>query len=421
MARGHRPAPAPQPLAGIRVIDLSRNLAGPYCTQLLADLGADVVKVEPLTGDPARAWGPPFWNGQSTIFLSANRNKRSIAVDLRSAGGQDVVRRLASRSDVFVQSFRAGVVESLGLSWPALASLQPALIYCSVTAYGTRGPLRQLPGYDPLMQAHAGLMSLTGAPGMPARVGTSVVDLGTALWAVIGIQAALADRTRTGLGTHIITSLWETTLALNAYHLLGYWASGETPQAMGTAFSLIAPYGAFPTADGQLMIAAANDSLFVKLCAALDLRAIAADARYADNPSRVRYRTELDTAIAVRTKTFATRALEEILRGAGVPCAPILDIAGVAAEEHTWTCGVLDRETGPRVPGPAFVGPALAWDDRRFLTHRPPPLLGEHSVEVLEEAGLDAAQRDALIERGIVARHAPESQPPPAAPDLDPD
>ena len=419
MARGHRPAPAPQPLSGIRVIDLSRNLAGPYCTQLLADLGADVIKVEPLNGDPARAWGPPFWNGQSTIFLSANRNKRSIAVDLRSADGQDAVRRLASTADIFVQSFRAGVIESLGLSWPALASLNPALIYCSVTAYGTRGPLRQLPGYDPLMQAHAGLMSVTGAPGMPARVGTSVVDLGTALWAVIGIQAALADRTRTGMGTHIITSLWETTLALNAYHLLGYWASGETPQAMGTAFSLIAPYGAFPAADGQLMIAAANDSLFARLCSALDLRALAADPRYADNPSRVRYRNDLDTAIAGRTRTFATRALEEILRGAGVPCAPILDIAGVAAEEHTWTCGILDRATGPRVPGPAFVGPALAWDDRRFLTHRPPPLLGEHSVEVLGEAGLDAAHCAGLLERGIIAQNG--LGPPPPAPAVDPD
>ncbi|MCI0436805.1 MAG: CoA transferase [Gemmatimonadetes bacterium] len=404
--RGHRPQQAAQPLTGIRVVDLSQNLAGPYCTQLLADLGADVIKVEPLRGDPARAWGPPFWNGQSTIFLSANRNKRSIAIDLKTGEGREIARRLAETADVFVQSFRAGVIERLGLSWTSLSSLNPALIYCSVTAYGTRGPLQHLPGYDPLMQAHGGLMSLTGSPGAPARVGTSVIDLSTALWAVIGIQAALAQRARTGAGSHVVASLWESALALNSFHLLGYWASGEIPGPMGTAFALIAPYSAYPTLDGQLMIAAANDGLFDRLCTTLDLRDLAGDARFADNPSRVRHRDVLDAAIRERTLTLTTRTLEEMLRGAGVPCAPILDIAGVSAEEHTWTCGILDRGAGPRIPGPAFVGPALAWDGRRALTERPPPLLGEQSAEILDEIGLDPARRAALIDRGIVLQAA---------------
>ncbi len=417
--RGHRPAPAPGPLAGTRVIDLSRNLAGPYCTQLLADLGADVIKVEPLQGDPARAWGPPFWEGQSTIFLAANRNKRSIAVDLKTAEGRSIVLRLTGGADIFIQSFRAGVIDALGLSAETLTAAQPQLVYCSITAYGTRGPLQHLPGYDPLMQAHAGLMSLTGSNDGVVRVGTSVIDYGTALWAVIGIQAALAERSRTGKGSHVVASLWETTLAFNAYHLLGYWASGETPRPMGTAFPLIAPYGAFDTTDGQLMIAAANDGLFRKLCAALDLPALPADARFADNPSRVRWRALLDEAVGARTRTFSTRALEKLLRDAGVPCAPILDIAGVAAEEHTWVCGILDREAGERVPGPAFVGPALAWDDRRALTNRPPPLLGEHTDEILAEAGFDADERADLGRRGIVG--APDNPTRPAGSSISPD
>jgi formyl-CoA transferase/CoA:oxalate CoA-transferase len=396
------PQPAPRPLEGLRVIDLSQNLAGPFCTQILGDLGADVVKVEPLSGDPARVWGPPFWAGQSTLYLSANRNKRSIAIDLKTEEGRGIVKRLTSGSDVFVQSFRAGVIERLALGWEHLSPENPRLIYCSITAYGTRGPLRERAGYDPLMQAHGGLMSLTGRPGEPARVGTSVVDIGTALWATIGIQAALAERERTGMGNHVVGSLYETTLAWNAYHILGYWATGESPRAHGTSFGSIAPYGAFPARDGQLMIAAANDGLFRRLCGALGLAAAADDPRFADNPSRVRERQSLHSLIAERTRLQSVGDLETILERAGVPCAPIRDIAGVAAEEQTWATGLIERQPGDRFPGPASIRLPLAWNDTRSTTLRPPPLVGEHTRDILAELGLDSGQTDDLFARNVV-------------------
>ncbi|MGH7503382.1 MAG: CaiB/BaiF CoA transferase family protein [Longimicrobiales bacterium] len=401
--RGFTPPPAPRPLTGLRVIDLSQNLAGPFCTQILGDLGADVVKVEPLTGDPARAWGPPFWAGQSTLFLSANRNKRSIAVNLKTDDGRAIVERLAASADVFVQSFRRGVIERLGLAWEQLSQANPRLIYCSITAYGSRGPLRDRAGYDPLMQAHGGLMSLTGNPGQTVRVGSSVVDVGTALWATIGIQAALAERQRSGNGSHVVGSLYETTLAWNAYHLLGYWANGAVPRAQGTRFGSIAPYGAFPAKDGQLMIAVANDGLFRRLCDALRLEALATDSRFADNPSRVRSRAELDPLIEQRTRQHTVRELEAVLERAGVPCAPILDIAGVASEEQTWASGIIDRDAGPRFPGPAAIRPPLEWNDARSAQHRPPPIAGEHTRDILAEIGFDPGHCDDLLSRRIVA------------------
>lgn len=386
-------------------MDLSQNLAGPYCTQILGDLGADVVKVErPGAGDPARAWGPPFADGQSTIFLSANRNKRSITLDLKTEEGREVLHRLIARADVFVQSFRAGVIESLGFSVDAVRAAHPRLIYCSVTAYGARGPLRELPGYDPLMQAHGGLMSVTGQPGMPARVGTSVVDLGTGMWAATGVLAALRERDRTGAGTHIVSSLWETTLAWNAYHLMGYWAEGAVPEPRGTAFPLIAPYGAFPTADGQLMIAAANDGLFVRLCRALGLVEAAADARFRDNPSRVRHRNDVDALVAGTTRTLPTAELEERLRRAGVPCAPIHDIGQVAAEPQTSASGIVADAPGMGASAVPFIGLPLEWDERRAEVRRGAPRPGEHGVELLEELGFDGDRIAQLIEVGIVDR-----------------
>lgn len=374
---------APRPLAGMRVIDLSQNLAGPWCTQILADLGADVVKVEPPGGDPARDWGPPFDGDASTLFVSTNRGKRSIVVDLRAPGGADLIRRMAAGADVFVQSLRAGVADRLDIGPEALRGANPRLIYVSITAYGSDGPLRDLPGYDPLMQAHGGLMSVTGQPGEPARVGTSVIDMGTGLWSAIGVLAALRERDRTGEGTHVVASLYETALAWNAYHLLGYLATGYVPVPRGTAFPLIAPYEAFPTADGRLMIAAANDALFRKLCLALGREDLAHDTRYRDNPSRARHREPLVASLAVKTRAFTTAALTEKLREAGVPCAPILDIAGVAAEPQTQASGLLTEVESQRT-----VLPPLAWDAARVQPTAPAPALNAHAAEILAELGL---------------------------------
>ncbi|HEU5320015.1 MAG TPA: CoA transferase, partial [Methylomirabilota bacterium] len=243
------------PLEGIVVADLTQNVAGPFCTQILGDMGAEVVKVErPGRGDDARAWAPPWWGQESASFMAFNRNKKSLALDLKREGGVEILRRLVGRADVFVQSLRAGAVAELGLDFAAAAALNPRLVYCSITAFGTEGPLRDLPGYDPLMQAYGGLMSVNGHPGEePARVGTSIVDMGTGMWAALGIVAALRQRDATGRGVEVTTALFETALMWVSYHAMGYFASGDVPQPQGSGTGMIAPYQAFPTADGYVM------------------------------------------------------------------------------------------------------------------------------------------------------------------------
>jgi crotonobetainyl-CoA:carnitine CoA-transferase CaiB-like acyl-CoA transferase len=397
-------------LAGIRVVDLSQNLAGPYCAQILADLGADVVKVEPPGGDPARAWGPPFEGGQAVIFGAANRGKRSLVLNLKQSQGADVLARLLRGADVFLQSFRRGVIERLGFGWEELRLRHPRLVYCSVTAYGAEGPLRDLPGYDPLMQAHGGLVSVTGHTDQPARVGTSVVDMGTGMWTAIAVLAALRERDRTGQGTHVVSSLYETTLSWMAYHLAGWHADGTVPVPRGASFPLIAPYDAFPTADGRLMIAAANDGLFERLCVALELRGLAEDARFADNPARVAHRVELGAALADATRGLSTAALLDRLRRAGVPCAPIQDVAQVARDPQTLASAVVRRTA--RSAGQDFTSVALPlrWDGRRAAHARPAPHAGAHTRELLHELGYDADSVRRLSAAGAVRIQA-EAEP----------
>ena len=316
--------PVPLPLDGIIVADLTQNVAGPFCTQTLGDMGADVVKVErPGRGDDARAWGPPFWEGESTIFLAVNRNKKSLAVDLKREAGIDVLRRLIQRADVFVQSLRAGVVEELGLDFAAAARLNPRLVYCSVTAFGTEGPLAAQPGYDPLMQAYGGLMSINGHPGQePARVGTSIIDMGTGMWAALGIVAALRERDRTGRAVEVTTALFETALTWISYQAAGYFGDGVVPQPQGSGTAMVVPSQVFTTADGQAMISAGSDGLFQRLADALGEPGLANDPRFVDNPGRVRHRQALVAAISAHTRRLETADLLERLRAAGVPAAP---------------------------------------------------------------------------------------------------
>src|SRR5688572_14509868 len=287
-------------------------------------MGAEVVKVErPGRGDDARAWAPPFWGRESATFMAFNRNKKSLSLDLKREGGLDVLRRLVKRADVFVQSLRAGAAADLGLDFAGASALNPRLVYCAVTAFGARGPLAHLPGYDPLMQAYAGLMSVNGHPGQePARVGTSIIDMGTGMWAALGIVAALRQRDATGRAVEVTTALFETALMWTSYHTLGYFGSGEVPQPQGSGTAMIAPYQAFPTADGFVMIGAASDSLFVRLTEALQAPALAADPRFADNPSRVRHRADIVAAVSALTRERKSAELLEALRGAGVPAAP---------------------------------------------------------------------------------------------------
>ena len=366
---------APRPLSGLRVIDLSQNLAGPLATQILGDLGADVLKVEPPGGDPARAWGPPFWGDDSPLFLCANRNKRSVGLDLTTDAGRRSLEDLVAGADVFVQAFRSGVIERLGFGADRLRREHPRLIYVSVTAYGAAGPLRDLPGYDPLMQAYGGLMSVTGQPGgEPARVGTSVIDMGTGMWTALGVMAALRERDRTGAGTHVVTSLLETAVSWMAYHVQGHMATGDVPRPMGTGLGMIAPYEAFPASDGRVMIAAGNDGLFRRLCDALELPDLAADTRFATNADRVAHRTSLTRAVADRTATMTATTLLERLREAGVPAAPIQDVGEVVRDAQVRASGIIRDAPHARIDGYAEVAMPVTFDGARPATRAGPPL-----------------------------------------------
>jgi crotonobetainyl-CoA:carnitine CoA-transferase CaiB-like acyl-CoA transferase len=376
-------------LAGIRVLDLTSSLAGPYCTQLLGALGADVVKVErPGAGDEARAWGPPFHDGSSVMFFAANAGKRSLALDLKSPAGRDAVLRLAGRADVFVQSLRPGAAERLGLGPAEVRARNDQLVYCSIRAYGATGPLAAEPGYDPLMQAAAGIISVTGEADRPGvRVGASLIDLGTATWAAFAIVTALLKRARTGLGTELDVSLYETALALVPYQLTEAAATGRAPGRHGTDFPLIAPYGVFATADGELMIAAANDRLFAALCDVLGVPELAADARFASNALRSENRAALTPPIAERLSAKPSAHWIDRLRAAGVPVTPVRDVAEVAHDEQTAALAML-QELG----GHATVAPPVSFDGERPRYAAPPPRAGEHSEEILAEAGFTAAE-----------------------------
>jgi crotonobetainyl-CoA:carnitine CoA-transferase CaiB-like acyl-CoA transferase len=376
-----------RPLKGVRVLDLTTSLAGPTCTSVLGALGADVVKVEPVGGDEARAWGPPFEDGVGVLFLSANASKRSLALSLSDSESLEAVRRVAERAQVVVQSLRPGLAVERGLDAGALRARNLELVHVSISAFGSVGPLAGRPGYDPLVQAASGIISVTGEAGGPgARVGVSLVDLTTGVWAALGAVSALGA----GGGHTIEVSLYETALSLMSYHLRAYEASGVVPRRHGTAFPLIAPYEAFATADGEVMIAVGNDGLWQRLRTVLDLDD---DPRFATNPQRVAHRAALSELLSARFRADTTAAWVERLTTAGVPAAPVADVAQVAAAEQTLALGMLAGLGGL----PLSVG-----GDR--VSHRsPPPALGAHTREILRDVGYEDAAVDALVARGVAA------------------
>jgi crotonobetainyl-CoA:carnitine CoA-transferase CaiB-like acyl-CoA transferase len=393
-----------QPLEGVIVADLTQNVAGPFCTQILGDMGAEVIKVErPGRGDDARAWAPPYWGQESATFIALNRNKKSLALDLKSPGGLEILHRLVKRADVFIQSLRPGAIAELGLDFAGATRLNSRIIYCSITAFGAQGPLRHLPGYDPLMQAYSGLMSVNGHPGQePARVGTSIVDMGTGMWAALGVVAALRQRDATGRAVEVTTALFETALMWVSYHAMGYLASGEVPQPQGSGTAMIAPYQAFPTADGFAMVGAGSDALFTRLVAALGCPELAADERFKDNPSRVSNRAPLVEALSKRTRERKASELVETLRASGVPAAPILSVDQMLEEPQTRDSGVLVGASHPRLPDYRSIALPLTWDGIRPAVRRVPPLLGEHSGDVLTWLGYTLDDVRSLRGNGVI-------------------
>jgi crotonobetainyl-CoA:carnitine CoA-transferase CaiB-like acyl-CoA transferase len=387
----------PKPLAGLRVLELARILAGPWAGQMLADLGADVVKVERKGGgDDTRVWGPPFVQGidekhiGSAYFHSANRGKRSIEADFESEDGQRIVRKLAKRSDVLIENFKVGGLAKFGLDYESLAAENPRLIYCSVTGFGQDGPYARRAGYDLMAQGMGGFMSLTGMPdGPPTRVGVAISDLYTGCYSVIGILAALAAREKSGKGAHVDTALIDSTVGVLANQALNFLVSGDNPERIGNSHPNLVPYQEFPVADGHIIIATGNDNQFVKLCGVLDAAELTKDARYGNNEGRLKHRDELVARLCELTRRFNRQDLLDKLEAVKVPAGPINDLDQVFDDPQVKHRGMrLDlssaaAKTGT-IPG---VRTPIVIDGWKAASERPAPLLGEHTAEILREIG----------------------------------
>ncbi len=394
-----------QTLAGIRVLDITQNVAGPYCTQILGDLGAEVIKLErPGGGDDARDWRPPEIGGESATFLALNRNKRSICVDLDAAEGQEIVRDLARSIDVVIHSMKPGSAEQRGIGHADLARVNPALIYCPISAFGQVGPLRGLPGYDPLMQAFTGIMSTTGRDGEdPVRVAVSLIDMGTGVWAALGILAALTQRAKTGRGTLVETSLMETGVCWMTIFVATYGATGKLPRKMGSAMSITAPYELFRTADGHVFVAAGNDRLFARVCQGLGIGGLASDPRFATNPLRVKHRDALHEAIEAVTSRHPAGVVVEKLRRAGAPCSQLNSVADVLDHEQVKAAGIIADLPLHDAPGHRVVALPLKADGRRSARMEPPPVLGSDTDPVLSGLGYAPERLAALRRAGTIA------------------
>jgi crotonobetainyl-CoA:carnitine CoA-transferase CaiB-like acyl-CoA transferase len=381
MIAGKQAAATGLPLAGIKVVEIAQSLAGPYAGEILATLGADVLKIErPEGGDEARGWGPPFVNGASTLFQTVNRNKRGITLDLKDPSAIAWLKDHLVNADVLVQNLRPGTMDALGLDAATLRAINPRLVYCSLWAYGHKGPLQHHPGYEPMMQAFSGIFSVNGGPeGQGSRVGLSVLDMGTGLWTALGCIAALLRRETTGEGGVVDTSLFETALAWLNVHLTSFQVTGKQPERHRSGSSRLVIFQAFDTSDGEVVVAAANDRLFAKLARELGQPQWATDPRYASNAKRVEHRAELVGLVAAIMRRAPSDEWIERLEAIGVPCAPINDLAQVSEQPQTEAIGIFQQLPGLDLK---VIGLPISIDGLRPPMRHRAPLLGEHNVEL---------------------------------------
>ena len=398
-------------LSHVRVLDLSRVLAGPWASQLLADLGAEVVKIErPGTGDETRGWGPPWLTApdggetrESAYFACTNRGKKSVTVDLARPEGQAIVRRLAESSDVLLENFKVGSLSRFGLGWEDLSALNPRLVYCSITGFGQSGPYKDRPGYDFVVQGMGGLMSVTGEPdGEPMKAGVAITDLFTGMYVATAVLAALAHRERTGEGQRVDLALLDVQVATLANLAQNYLVTGRPPDRHGNAHASIVPYQAFATGDGYVVVAVGNDGQFTRLCEVAGRPELAADPRFATNAGRVENRAALVPVLQALLAGRPTREWVVALEGAGVPCGPINDLAEVFADPHVQSRGLRVEVTHPLAGSVPVVASPMRLS-RTPVRHGTPPLLGEHTDEVLRDLlGMGEAEIEALRRERVI-------------------
>ncbi|MDF2442276.1 MAG: hypothetical protein JWR01_479 [Subtercola sp.] len=393
------------PLSGITVLDLTRNLAGPYATMILGDLGARVIKVErPVVGDDTRQWTPPLWGDRSALFLALNRNKESLTADINSEAGAQAIRDVALTADVVVESNRTGSLDRRGLGFEDLKALNPRIVYCSISGFGSTGPDRDRPGYDTIVQAASGVMSINGEPGRtPSRVGPSIIDQGTGMWAAMGVLAALRQRDVTGEAQHVETSLMETGVAWMGYFASNYFAGGVVPQPQGSRHGSMAPYEGFMTGDGFLFVAALNDSLFRRLCTALGMPQLADDPDYLTNADRVAHRDALRDLISAVLVTKDAATWEKELMAKGLPCSQVRTIDQVVLDPQVEALGMIREWNHPEIDDFRLVDHPISYNGTRSFKQDSPPDLGEHSRRILSDLGYDEAQIQAVVGQGDAA------------------
>ncbi|KXF52303.1 formyl-CoA transferase [Rhodococcus sp. SC4] len=377
------------PLSGVRVADFTQALSGPYCTMQLADLGADVVKIErPHTGDDSRNWGPPFVGDTASYFLSVNRSKRSVALDLKTPDGVATALELIAQSDVVVENWTPGTAERLGLGYTEAAKHRPNLVYCAISGYGDDSPL---PGYDQVVQGTSGWMSMTGRPdGEPTKVGIPVADVATGMFACQAILAAVLRRDRTGQGAYIDVAMQDSLIAMLAYHAGAYLSTGDSPRRNGNQHNTVAPYGTFTASDGRVNIAVGNDRQWGRLCSHLGCESLATDERFGSNPARSRNRPALYVEFE---RTLSALTVDQVLtaaRAAGVPAGPINTVQEVLDDQRTSERGTVLASEHPRLGTVRSISSPWRFDGVRPDSHRPPPDLGEHTDEVLHELGVES-------------------------------